>query len=257
MATDSKRIPNFDDIVFEIRNKQYGAYILRKKYSRNVIISLLIGITIICASVITPYLNAKATGDSHKMQETQIVVKLGPIDQHTETVVPPPPPPPSEDIIKEARYLPPDIVDALKPGEASQLMTAEQAQTDVRDKGVIEIQPISQEIQDEVAVVEPFYKVEEMPLFPGGPDELLKYLAEHTQYPEVPKENNIQGKVIVKFCVTPTGGVDKVSIIKSIDPELDKEAIRVVYSLPEFKPGKQGGKAVPVWFVVPISFKLR
>jgi protein TonB len=99
--------------------------------------------------------------------------------------------------------------------------------------------------------------VEEMPMFPGGEIELQRFLAENTQYPEVAKENNIQGKVIVKFCVTPKGGVDQVSILKGVDPELDKEALRVVATLPPFKPGKQGGKAVPVWFIVPINFQLK
>ncbi len=80
---------------------------------------------------------------------------------------------------------------------------------------------------------------------------------EHTQYPEIAKENNIQGKVIVRFCVTPKGGVSQVSVLKGVDPELDKEAMRVVTTLPPFKPGKQGGKPVPVWFMVPIAFTLK
>jgi protein TonB len=96
-----------------------------------------------------------------------------------------------------------------------------------------------------------------MPMFPGGETALLQYIAEHTQYPEVAKENNVQGKVIVRFCVTSKGGVDKVSILKGVDPELDKEAIRVVQTLPAFKPGKQGGKPVPVWYMVPINFTLK
>jgi protein TonB len=94
-------------------------------------------------------------------------------------------------------------------------------------------------------------------MYPGGDVELLKYIAEHTQYPEVAKENNIQGRVIVRFCVTAKGGVSQVSILKGVDPELDKEAIRVVNTLPAFKPGKQGGKPVPVWYMVPITFTLK
>jgi protein TonB len=136
-------------------------------------------------------------------------------------------------------------------------MTADQAQTEVRNEEVIEIQAVKEEVQEAVAEAEPFYVVEEMPMFPGGPIELQKYLAEHTQYPEVAKENNIQGKVIVKFCVTPKGGVEKVSVLKGVDPELDKEALRVVSTLPAFKPGKQGGISVPVWFIAPIAFQLK
>jgi protein TonB len=102
-----------------------------------------------------------------------------------------------------------------------------------------------------------FVVVEEMPMFPGGDTELLKYISEHTNYPEVAKENNIQGKVIIRFCVTSKGGVSQVSVLKGVDPELDAEAIRVVNTLPAFKPGKQGGKPVPVWYMVPITFTLK
>jgi len=257
METKLKRIPNFDDIVFGIRNKQYVAYILRKRYNRNVIISLLIGITILPTSVMIPYMNAKPLDKGQKSAEWPGVFKLDDQHQQNETVVSPPPPPPSLDVVKEARYLPPDIVDSVKPEDVSQLMTADQAQTEVRDREVTEIQPHIDEIPVEVTITEPFYKVEEMPEFPGGPIELQKYLAEHTQYPEAPKENNIQGRVIIKFCVTQNGGVDLVSVLKSVDSELDKEAIRVVNTLPTFKLGKQRGKPVPVWYVVPITFQLK
>ncbi len=107
--------------------------------------------------------------------------------------------------------------------------------------------------EDEV----PFVVVEEMPMFPGGDAELLKYIGSHTQYPEQSKINNIQGRVIVRFCVTALGGVSQASILKGVDPELDTEALRVVNTLPAFKPGKQGGKPVPVWYMVPITFTLK
>jgi TonB family protein len=103
----------------------------------------------------------------------------------------------------------------------------------------------------------PFVVVEEMPAFPGGDTELLKYIGQKTIYPEKAKVNNIQGRVIVRFCVNENGGVDRISILKGVDPELDAEAVRVVSSLPGFIPGKQGGKAVPVWYMVPITFTLR
>jgi protein TonB len=137
-------------------------------------------------------------------------------------------------------------------------MTADQAQVEVKNEEVVEeVQVAKEEVQEEEPEAEPFVVVEEMPMFPGGEPALLQYIAEHTQYPEVAKENNIQGKVIVRFCVTSKGGVDKVSVLKSVDPELDKEAIRVVETLPTFKPGKQGGKPVPVWYMVPINFTLK
>jgi protein TonB len=103
---------------------------------------------------------------------------------------------------------------------------------------------------------EPFVVVEEMPMFPGGDSTLLAFLGQHTKYPESAKTNKIQGKVIVRFCVNSEGGVDRISVLKGVSPELDAEAARVVGSLPAFKPGKQGGKPVPVWYMVPIDFAL-
>jgi TonB family protein len=112
-------------------------------------------------------------------------------------------------------------------------------------------------IPENVPADEPFVVVEEMPMFPGGDLALLKYLSENTRYPEKAKENNIQGRVIVRFCVTAKGGVSLVSVIKGVDPDLDAEAIRVVKTLPSFKPGYQGGKPVPVWYMVPINYTLK
>ncbi len=103
----------------------------------------------------------------------------------------------------------------------------------------------------------PFVVVEEMPMFPGGDVDLLKFIGENTNYPQAAKEANIQGRVIVRFCVTAKGGVNQASILKGVSPELDEEALRVVATLPAFKPGKQGGKPVPVWYMVPITFTLR
>ncbi len=71
------------------------------------------------------------------------------------------------------------------------------------------------------------------------------------------KANKITGKVIVRFCVAATGDVNQISVLKGVDPELDKEAMRVVSTLPQFKPGKQGGKPVPVWYMVPVNFALK
>jgi len=259
MAKQKNIAPAFDDIVFEDRNKEYGAYRLRKKYSRNVLIALLIGIIVLGTAVITPYINAKALESRTKRAERQVEIKLENLDQPVEQYAPPPPPPPPpEDVVQQAKYVPPVVVDSVKPEEVTQLMTADQAQVEVKDEEVVEevVQPKA-EVQEEEPEAEPFVVVEEMPMFPGGEVELLKYIAEHTQYPEVAKENNIQGKVIVRFCVTAKGTVDRVSVLKGVDPELDKEAIRVVQTLPPFKPGKQGGVPVPVWYMVPINFTLK
>ncbi len=103
---------------------------------------------------------------------------------------------------------------------------------------------------------DPFIVVEEMPRYPGGDAELLKYIRSKTVYPDAAREENIQGRVIIRFCVTETGGVNRATILKSVSPDLDAEALRVVAALPEFIPGRQGNRPVPVWFSVPITFTL-
>jgi protein TonB len=232
---------------------------LRKKYKRNVLIALLIATLIMSTAIITPYLNAKAAERSQKRAERQVDIQMENLDTPNDVVAPPPPPPPPpQDVVQQARYVPPVVVDSIKPEEAQQLMTADEAQVEVRNEEVVEfVEELKEEVQEEEPEPEPFVVVEEMPMFPGGDAALLAYIGEHTNYPEVAKENNIQGRVIVRFCVTSKGGVNQVSVLKGVDPELDAEAIRVVNSLPTFKPGKQGGKPVPVWYMVPITFTLK
>jgi TonB family protein len=104
---------------------------------------------------------------------------------------------------------------------------------------------------------EPFVVVEQMPYFPGGEIALLKYLTDNTKYPESAKIAGIQGKVIVRFAIDEEGRAGRESVLKGVDPELDAEALRVVRSLPRFEPGRQGGKAVPVWYMVPLNFSLK
>jgi TonB family protein len=103
---------------------------------------------------------------------------------------------------------------------------------------------------------EPFVVVEEMPMFPGGDSLLLETIKSNTQYPEAAKAAGIEGRVILRFCITAQGKVDRVSVLKGINADIDKEAMRVVSTLPDFKPGKQGGVAVPVWYMVPVTFSL-
>lgn len=116
---------------------------------------------------------------------------------------------------------------------------------------VTQVQPGRQD-QDE-----PFVVVEEMPLFPGGDTALLSFIARNTTYPESAKLRKVEGRVIIRFCVDKSGNTDRVSVIKGVDKDLDAEATRVVNMLPQFKPGRQGGKAVSVWYMVPVNFALK
>jgi TonB family protein len=113
------------------------------------------------------------------------------------------------------------------------------------------------ELPDKISIPdEPFVVVEEMPMFPGGDVALLKYISENTQYPESAKTNKITGRVIIRFVVNSEGKAEQATVLRGVDPSLDAEAQRVVNSLPVFSPGKQGGKPVPVYYMVPITFSL-
>jgi periplasmic protein TonB len=257
MAKEKKYFPSFDDIVFDKRNKEYGAYDLRKKYSRTVMISTIIGIIIISTAVIVPYIRAKSLAQIALRDANEVIADMANNLQQEEAVAPPPPPPPppaeQQVVIK---YVAPVVVDSVKPEDHTLMSTDEQVETTVNAE-VVEVQEAVQEEVQEEAEQQVFVVVEEMPSFPGGDVELFKFIYDNIQYPEIAKENNIQGKVILRFCVTSKGTVDQVSVTRGIDPSLDEEAIRVIKMLPLFKPGKQGGKPVNVWYSLPISFQLK
>ena len=109
----------------------------------------------------------------------------------------------------------------------------------------------------EEATEEIFVVVEEMPEFPGGQSALMKYLSENIRYPVIAQENGIEGRVICSFVVERDGSITDVQVVRGVDPSLDKEAVRVIQSMPKWKPGKQRGKPVRVRFTLPIVFRLQ
>lgn len=108
------------------------------------------------------------------------------------------------------------------------------------------------ENNDEVYVI-----VEDKPEFPGGDAAMMKYLSENIKYPVIAQENGIQGRVICQFVVNEDGSIVDINVVRSVDPSLDKEAIRVIKSMPKWKPGMQGGKAVRTKYTIPIGFRLQ
>ena len=102
-----------------------------------------------------------------------------------------------------------------------------------------------------------FDVVEQMPSFPGGPSALMQYLSSNIKYPVVAEENGVQGRVVCTFVVEKDGSITDVRVVKSVDPSLDKEAVRVVKSMPKWIPGKQNGSAVRVKYTVPVTFRLQ
>lgn len=109
------------------------------------------------------------------------------------------------------------------------------------------------EVEDD----EPIFIPSKMPIFPGGEKGLMNYISNKVVYPAAAREQGIEGKVYVRFCVTKFGTVDRVSIARGADPLLDKEALRVVKLLPKWQPGENGGRKVSVWYTVPINFQLK
>ena len=121
-----------------------------------------------------------------------------------------------------------------------------------------EEQPVEENPVEPVPESKMVYEsVEQMPEFPGGMEEMMKFLQQNIQYPASAAKNNVEGRVVLQFVVEKDGQIGEVKVARSVDPELDAEALRVVKSMPNFIPGRQDGKPVAVWYTIPISFKLQ
>jgi protein TonB len=165
-----------------------------------------------------------------------------PITEQANTPPPPPPPPPPAPVIEI-------VEDDVEIEDEVEIMDVEADQK----TEIVEIEPVKEE---EPAEPDFFTIVEDMPSFPGGDAALLKYIAEHVEYPQIAKENGITGVVYVSYIVDKDGSIKDVKVVRGADPFLDKEAVRVVKTLKGYKPGKQRGKPVPVQFTIPIRFVL-
>ncbi len=162
-----------------------------------------------------------------------------------EEVKPPPPPPPAAVEILNIVTDDTKITDNLEimDSEATKETKVEVAQIVTEEK---------EKVEEEIFIV-----VENMPEFPGGELALRRYINTAIKYPGIAQENGIQGKVLVNFVVDKDGTVSNAKIFRGVDPSIDKEALRVIMSLPKWKPGMQRGKAFRVSFTVPINFQLQ
>lgn len=167
--------------------------------------------------------------------------------QQTTQETPPPPPPPA---VQEVEVL--NVVEDDVETESIEINTEDDKDVEVVIAAPVEA-PVEEEEEEVVFVV-----VETMPEFPGGQQALFKYLSENVKYPVIAQENGIQGRVICQFVVNKDGAIVDVEVVRSGgDPSLDKEAVRVIKSMPKWHPGKQRGKAVRVKYTVPVNFKLQ
>ena len=268
------------DIIFDHKNKDFGAYVLRKnsikRHNKAMLVVVIFIVVVFILSLLVTEIQQQIAESRPKDEIEQVMVDIetAPEEEEEEEV--------QERIEQpEPEALPEEILNTVKVTElliaedeevteedeiksADELQETETAfgQTDfdqgTDDRNVVREHKDEVIVEEKKPVVEEIFRaVEQMPMFPGGDAALMKYLSSHIQYPTMAMENNIQGRVIVQFVVTKTGKVGEVKVVRGVDRDLDNEAVRVVKSLPDFIPGKMNGQAVNVWYTLPVTFKLQ
>jgi len=168
------------------------------------------------------------------------------IQQTSQDITPPPPPP----AVQEVEVL--NVVEDDVETKEIEINTEDKKDVEVVIQAPVEV--VEEEEEEEVV----FVIVEDMPEFPGGQQALFKYLSDNVKYPTMAQENGVQGRVICQFVVNKDGNIVDIEVVRSAgDASLDKEAVRVIKSMPKWKPGKQRGKAVRVKYTVPVNFRLQ
>ena len=264
------------DLVIEGKNQNYGAYQLRKNTgSRNVkamLIMLAIGIAI------AAFVAIKGVVENAMKQDVAIEadVELAKLAEKKEAKVEKKEEPKIEKVEVEkvkssVKFVPPVIKKDSEVKPEEELKSQEELNKTNTAIGAFDVKGNDEaagevlKAKEVIAQPEPpkeeetkvFDVVEQMPSFPGGPSALMQYLSSNIKYPVVAEENGVQGRVVCTFVVERDGSITDVRVIKSVDPSLDKEAVRVVKSMPKWIPGKQNGSAVRVKYTVPVTFRLQ
>lgn len=252
MKRNEEEAPRFDDIVFGNRNREYGAYMLRKRYKTVTSLSTL-GTLVISAAVI---ILLSATAEPATGIEGKKIIVIVQPENYKAPQVEKPEVKPLRELPKPVRNIVPDVVDDTL------VTTSDIPITDVligtTDNGdlndtITYVKPADNIVPPEKEI---FIRVEEMPEYPGGDGALIRYIGHNLVYPREAADNNIEGRVFLKFVITEDGSVGEIVLLKGVDPLLDQEAVRVISTLPKFKPGKQNGIPVNVWYSVPVLFRL-
>lgn len=182
------------------------------------------------------------TGITEPIFEEEMI----PITEQEEQKQAPPPP--------EA----PKVEEVLQIAENDANVEESTIQSSEENNQAVEIKYVPVEVEEEEPEEQQIFQVvEEMPEFPGGMAECLKFISKNIKYPTIAQENGVQGRVIIQFVVNQDGSIVDPVVMRSVDPYLDKEALRVIKMMPKWKPGKQRGKAVRVKYTVPVTFKLQ
>ena len=272
------------DLVFEGKNKDFGAYVIRtestKRHNKAVLYTI-IGAIIFAAlawglAKANAYLEEKRLREMAQQEEVLIDMsqEAEEPEPEQERLEQPKPEVLPEEVLKSVKVTELQIVEDDKVKKEDEIKTQDElketetafGQKD-NEKGT-EDRNVTRTLKEEVVVEKPvekpkevkeevFRSVEQMPQFPGGEAALMKYLQSHINYPPMAAENNVQGKVVVQFVVDKTGKVGEVKVVRSVDKDLDREAVRVCKSLPKFTPGRQNGQPVRVWYTLPVQFKLQ
>lgn len=261
MKDNLKDISGFDELIFENRNKEYGAYLLRKKYNSIVIISLIAASLSGIAVVVVPFLNVLGkqhqAGSEIKMRYVQVQMDNIKPPEDELIIKPPaePPPPSSQPSIK---YVAPVVVDTILPTEKSLPTVAEvQATTPVNDQLVVVNSGEQNEIIGETGGegTTDLFLLEVRPTFKGGDVETFReWVRKRTIYPQEAQDKGIQGRVYLTFIVERNGSVSNVKVVQGVDTLLDSEAIKAIEASPKWSPGLQRGRPVRVRFAIFLNF---
>ena len=265
------------DLVFEGKNQAYGAYQLRKETGKRNLKALITMFLIFAA--IAAIVIAKVSIDNYIASRNAAIetdVELQSLAEKKEAKVERKEEPQIEKIEVEkvkssVAFTTPEIKKDEEVQEDQEMKSQDELAATNTAIGAFTVEGNDEEAgevlkaKEVIAEPEPpkveetkvFDVVEEMPQFPGGQAALLEYLAKNIKYPVVAEENGVQGKVVVTFVVERDGSITDVRVVRSVDPSLDKEAARVVKSMPHWIPGKQNGSAVRVKYTVPVTFKLQ
>ena len=256
MKRNNEKVPGFDEIIFENRNKEYGAYQIRRKYLPTTIFSILGGAGLFTILVLLFAFTGNRDIRAEGPEPFWVIMVPDTTIIDPNTIKPEPPEdPPLE--TKVNIYAPPVIVEKLDSGDFGMLSVGELDSIPQKPVDEIIIPDTDPNLEvapepEEIPVV-----ITEMPVFPGGQKALLKFIYDNIAYPEDAVANGVEGKVILRFVVSADGSVRKCEIVKGVDPLLDAEAMRVVSLIPDWKPGKNNGVPASVWFTVPVKFEIK
>ncbi len=249
------KFESFDDIVFESRNKEYGAFYLRSKYKKFALIAFLCSFVVVGSIVAYPVLEAYYNRSKLAKKHIEKNDSLDMEKVNDEPPPPPPPPPPPAELAQQVKFKAPVVVDTVK--EEVTLATVEDL--NVANEAPPEEIVVEEKKNDVIEADEPaFVIVEENATFMGGDINSFRiWVQQNMVYPTAAAEAGISGKVIVQFAINSKGSIVDAKVLRGVHPELDKEAIRCILSSPKWVPGKQGGKSVKQQFVIPIVFQLQ